>query len=54
LGSVSDREAGEEPGDVCGERPLRLLDREPTEVADLALDRLGQLDDRSIAPGDFT
>jgi hypothetical protein len=53
LGSVANREAHEKPGDVGRERSLRFLERELPEVANLALDRLSQLDDGSIAADDL-
>jgi hypothetical protein len=49
LRGVPDGEACQEPGDLGGERPPRLLQSELAEVTDLALDRLGELDDRAIA-----
>jgi len=48
LGSVPDGEASQEPGDLGSERPLRLLEGELTEVADLTLDRLGKLKKETV------
>ena len=52
LGSVPDREACQESGNLGGERAFRLLRNKRPEVTDLTLNRLGQLDDGTIAAKD--